>query len=186
MPNWCNNTITITGPKHKIELLWKNATQDADAETGLMNGMIPMPDALRETTSPDPQPGQSNYEGPQPVVDGFTNWYDWRVAKWGIKWDVSSEGLEYSEDGDTATITGWFDSPWGPPIEGIAAYTQANEDVYIECFYHEPGMAFVGCWDSDGGDDHYSYESANDIPDYLDEHFGISEQLEMWAEDELA
>ena len=44
-------------------------------------------------------------------------------------------------------------------------------------------MCFVGCWDSEGGDDYYEYEKADDIPDYLDDHFGISEQLEMWEEE---
>jgi len=184
MPNWCNNTITIKGSTETVKALWDQATQE---DSGLLDAMIPMPEALKGTTSPDPQPGQANYKGPQPVVDGFTNWYDWAIKNWGVKWDVSTEGLEYEDLGDgTASITGWFDSPWGPPIEAMQKFADDMDGAYVELFYHEPGMAFVGCWDSEGGDDYYEYASADDIPDYLDEAFGISEDLAMWAEEETA
>ena len=44
-------------------------------------------------------------------------------------------------------------------------------------------MCFVGCWDSEGGDDYYEYTDGEEIPNYLDEHFGIREDMAMWEEE---
>ena len=197
MPNWCNNSITITGPKDKIEKLWQGATAEGD-DGGLLNAMVPMPKELNGTTSPAPQPGQANYEGPQPVVDGFDNWYDWRVSNWGTKWDVDTEGLEFHEHSDgTAEISGWFDSPWGPPLTALETYSAANEDVYIVEWYEEGGMDFAGHWNSEEGYDDYledisSYareviktgESGSDLYDMLDEYFNLTENRREWIEEE--
>ena len=187
MPNWCNNTITIQGSTETLKTLWDTATSE---DGGLLSAMVPMPEALRDTTSPDPQPGQANYKGPQPKVDGFTNWYDWSVGRWGTKWDVDTEGLEFTDNGDgTASITGWFDSAWSPPIEAYNTFCEAMDGVYLEAFYDEPGMCFVGCWDSEGGDDYYEYSNStaatvtNDIPAYLVEHFALDERMAEWEEE---
>jgi hypothetical protein len=90
MPNWCNNTIEIKGSTETIKKLWEEATAEGD-EGGLLNAMAPMPKALNDTTSPTPT------DSKQPVVDGFDNWYDWRVSNWGTKWDVDTEGLEFTD-----------------------------------------------------------------------------------------
>jgi len=64
------------------------------------------------------------------------------------------------------------------------------DSCYIELLYEESGMCFVGCWDSEGADDHYDYgefTSANikdNIPEYLVEHFALDEQLAEYEEDE--
>jgi hypothetical protein len=89
---------------------------------------------------------------PKELLEG-DGWYGWCVANWGTKWDVSSEGLQLidNEDG-TASIVGYADSAWSPPVDAFQTYANANEDVYLELKYFEPGMAFVGVWDSEGGD----------------------------------
>ena len=50
MPNWCNNTITFTGPKDKIKAIWDEA-KDQDK---FLQILYPMPTALEETTSLPP------------------------------------------------------------------------------------------------------------------------------------
>ena len=185
MPNWCNNTITITGPKDKITKLYT----DAKAENGLLQAMVPMPNELEGTTSPAPKEGE-----PQPLIDGFDNWYDWRVANWGCKWDVDMEGLELSEDG--TTISGWFDSPWGPPIEAYGTYLDQNEDCSLESHYEEGGMDFAGHW-HDGVDDFIENisdyarkaiktgDSGSALYDYLDDELELTENRREWIEEEL-
>jgi hypothetical protein len=129
MPNWNSNTVTIDGPKEKIAALWARAT--AGEDSGLLNAMVPMP---RELLAGD-------------------DWYDWCVENWGTKWDISNEGLQLVDNGNgTASITGYADSAWSPPLEAFQAYANANEDVYLELKYFEPGMSFTGVWDSAGGD----------------------------------
>ena len=163
MPNWCNNSITITGPKDTIADLWKRAKTAQDGDFGLLQAMVPMPEALRGTTSPTPQEGQANYKGEQPMIDGATNWYDWAVNNWGTKWDVSDEGLEFEDTEDGyATISGWFDSAWAPPVQAYNTYLEQNREVSLVSFYEEGGMDFAG-----------HYEDGND--DYME---GISEMCE--------
>jgi len=176
MPNWCNNSITIKGPKDKITALYNEAIQDADDETGLLNAMHPMPKELHDTTSPS--------EG--------DNWYDWRVSNWGTKWEVSSEGLELSEDG--TELTGWFDSAWSPPIGAFEHYIRENDDVDLVCYYEEPGMDFAGKWDN-GADDYIqgiqgiceAYIKTGEYPTDelfrdIDEYFDLVENRRAWMD----
>jgi hypothetical protein len=136
MPNWCNNTITLTGPKEKITAIYNKAKED----NALLQQLKPMPTELEGTTSPAPKEGE-----PQPLVDGFDNWYDWRVENWGTKWDVDMDGLELSDDG--TTITGWFDNAWSPPIHAYEYFLTENEDCSISSLYYEGGMDFAGKWE---------------------------------------
>lgn len=145
MPNWCSNSITITGPADKIRALWEAAQSE---DSGLLNALHPMPVELNDTESPSSSP----------------NWYDWRVTNWGTKWDISNEGLEFEDFSDgTAAISGWADSAWSPPVDAFQAYSNLNPDVSMELKYFEPGMAFVGVWDNEGGDAYW-----DDVGDLLE------------------
>ena len=183
MPNWCSNNITITGPKDKIKAIYDGATAE-----GLLHTLYPMPEQLRDTIKGTGDELQTE------KYDGFTNWYDWAVNNWNTKWDVSAEGLEYEEDGDTATISGWFDSAWAPPVGAVFHYGHRNEDVKIRLSYYEPGMAFVGVATVEEGvsdDDYFEYgdcDSSNvrdAIGTELDDEWNISESMaEYEAENE--
>ena len=185
MPNWCNNTITITGPKDKITNLFETAKK----ENGLLQAMFPMPKELEDTTSPAPKEGK-----PQPLIDGFDNWYDWRVHNWGSKWDVDVEGLELDQDG--TKITGWFDSAWSPPIGAYAHYLEKNADCSIDSFYEEGGMDFAGNWvdfQDDFCDQISDYarkkiktgDSGDTLYDYLDDHLELTENRREYIEEEM-
>ena len=177
MPNWCSNSITITGPVDKIRDLYDNhVILDGDDETGLLDGMYPMPKHLHET-----------------VADGSEgeNWYNWRVNNWGTKWEVSSEGLEFFDNGDgTAMITGWFDSAWAPPIGAYEQFAEQNTDCSVSASYYEPGMDFAGFWDN-GSDEylenlHDEWKRGDDASELfrrLDEEYDLSSQFAEWEED---
>ena len=152
MPNWCNNSINISGSTDTIKTLWDEANKEG---SGLLNAMKPMPKELDGTTSPTPQEGQAGYKGPQPKIDGFDNWYDWRVQNWGTKWDIDpGEGLEFTDNGDgTAQISGWFESAWAPPIQAYDTFLDDMDGCSLTADYHEPGMDFAGFYDN--GDDQY-------------------------------
>lgn len=141
MPNWCNNSITISGPTETIKQLWEDAHADmgGDIERGLLDAMAPMPRELQGTTAPS-EDGQ--------------DWYNWRVDNWGTKWDISDEGLEFIDNGDgTAEITGWFDSAWAPPVGAYEKFLDDMDNCSIEASYYEPGMDFGGFYRN--GDDIY-------------------------------
>ena len=94
MPNWCDNQITITGPNSVIDKIEKIVKEEKDGN-GLLNFMKPMPKELDGTTSPS-----SSADKPQPMVEGFDNWYDWRCENWGTKWEVN-EFYGVDRHGDT-------------------------------------------------------------------------------------
>ena len=174
MPNWCNNSITIKGSTETIKQLWEDANQEGE-DGGLLNAMVPMPVELRDTTK------GSNGDA--------INWYDWCVSNWGTKWDVSLEGLEFTDNGDgTATIEGYFDSAWAPPIDAYSKFCDDMDGVYLEAYYEEGGMGFVGYWDSEGADDHYDYSGAtsdtirNMIPEYLVDYYALDERLDEYEQ----
>ena len=181
MPNWCNNTITLTGPKEKITAIYAKAKED----NALLQQLKPMPKELNDTTSPSPTEGKV-----QPLVDGFDNWYDWRVQNWGTKWDVDMDGLELSDDG--TTITGWFDSAWAPPIHAFEYFLTDNEDCSIKSYYYEGGMDFGGLWEdfadaevtmSDFTADEMEDPNSGLIYD-LNEHFNFSEYVREYEEEQ--
>ena len=181
MPNWCNNTITLTGPKEKITAIYAKAKED----NALLQQLKPMPDALEGTTSPAPKEGKV-----QPLVDGFDNWYYWRVKNWGSKWDVDADNLELSDDG--TTISGWFDSAWAPPIHAYEYFLTDNEDCSIKSYYYEGGMDFGGLWEdfadaeltmSDFTADEMEDPNSGLIYD-LNEHFNFAEYVREYEEEQ--
>ena len=176
MPNWCNNSITITGPIETIKEIWDQTTTQGD-DKGLLNAMHPMPVELEGTTAPS---------------ESGEDWYTWRVNNWGTKWEVSSEGLEFTDNGDgTASISGWFDSAWAPPIGAYETFCDDMDNCSLEASYYEPGMDFAGFWSSENGDEyldnlHDQYElpaeQRSDLYERLDDEYALSEQFEMWEE----
>ena len=172
MPNWCSNSFSITGNTESIRDLWEAAqTAGPDGGFGLLNAIMPEPKDIGE------------------------EWYGWRVENWGTKWDVSGEGLEFVDNGDgTASISGWFDSAWAPPIGAYEQLAADFDSCIIEASYYEPGMDFAGFWSSEGGDEylenlHDEYlippEHRSDLYERLDDEYNLSEQFAEWDEENL-
>lgn len=156
MPNWCSNNLTITGPKEILEKFKSVLGSDESC--------------LLETISP------------------IGEWdYGTAVEAWGTKWDVSTEYLYYTELEDgTAEIDGSFDSAWGPPIQAFATLSEKHPELDIRLSYFEPGMAFVGEWTPEFGEESFEYLN-EDVPEHLDEEWGIEGEIEAakeWEEEE--
>jgi hypothetical protein len=175
MPNWCNNTVTIS---HEDPAMIERVRK-AFNEGRLLDEFIPVPQELRDAVA--------NFEVNEAMVEkyGYSNWYDFCVNEWGTKWDIGADGQE-AIDNDNNTLSLNFDSAWAPPT---TAYEKLMDMGFqILAYYYEPGMCFCGKWDN-GDDDYYEYsgmtseEVANTIPDDLDECFCISEQMAEWEEE---
>ena len=170
MPNWCSNGITL---RHADPEMIQRAAKALQEGTFLQE-FIPCPKELTETVA--------NFEKNEDLVakHGYSNWYDFNVANWGTKWDVSADNVAIE---DANTVTAGFDSAWAPPTR---AYEQLMELGFeIEAFYYEPGMCFVGKWDN-GIDEYYEYggETSETVRESigaeLDDYFGISESMAEW------
>lgn len=140
MPNWCANTITITGDKVNI-LRIKDMMDSIEnkSESNLFQTLVGIPDYMTE----------SEYQ---------EKWYDTNVNNWGTKWDVSYDDAcpQFSEE----EIVLSPDTAWSPPI-GFGAQLAKLYQVDVELYYTEPGCDFCGktyC-DSEGGisEEDYSY-----------------------------
>jgi hypothetical protein len=121
MPNWCSNTVTISHP-------------DPDRIAALVAGL----------KSDEPEFFQIIRPMPESVGD---DWYNWRVAHWGTKWDISEFEI-YDETPNS--IHGYFETAWSPPV---ALYEfMVSEGYHIEAAYSEFGMGFRGTFSNDEGD----------------------------------
>ena len=123
------------------------------------------------------------------VIKPIGEWdYGNAVEAWGTKWDVNTDGMEFTDNGDgTAEISGFFDSAWSPPVDAFQTLSQDLDSCYLELSYFEPGMCFVGYWDSEGADDHYTIDpEAEDmgIPAYLEEEWCVSDWFRTDEDDE--
>jgi hypothetical protein len=107
------------------------------------------------------------------------NWYLWRVANWGTKWDIGcgdGYGLEPTRVDNELSIT--FDSAWSPPLGFYERLVVLGFDV--QASYFEPGMSFAGIWHN-GTDD--SYEGNwNDFPESLRDEFSMHEYYDTMEE----
>jgi hypothetical protein len=132
-------------------------------------------------------------EGLLEAIAPIGDWeYGNAVETWGTKWDVSLEGLEYTDNGDgTASISGWFESAWSPPIGAYEQLAADFDSCIIEASYFEPGMDFAGFWSSEAGEEHLDNlhdewergDEACDLYKQLDEEYNLSEQFAEWAEE---
>ena len=193
MPNWCDNQITITGPNSVIDKIEKIVREDdSHKNNGLLHFMKPMPTELEGTTSPS-----SSADKPQPMVDGFDNWYDWRCENWGTKWEVCEfygvDRQHLNDSLDESTISFGFSSAWAPPIHAYEQFLADNENCSLKAYYYEGGCDFMGVWE-DGVDDCYApgdYKSTDDfwtdgIGYELDEMFNITESMAEWEAEQEA
>jgi hypothetical protein len=132
MPNWCNNSLTVSHPDKEMMAKFAAAVKEGN----LFDTFIPMPAELRDTTAPS----ESNEKLMEKY--GHSDWYSWALDNWGTKWDNCDGEFELDEDGLSGN--GWFDTAWGPPLE---AYRKLQDLGFsIDAGYSESGMGFVGTW----------------------------------------
>ena len=146
MPNWCENTLWISGDASKVkEFVEKAKGEDTDLS---LNNFVPTPEELLTGPAPnlkrDDETDEEHKARMQTLKDryGYTDWFDWRIAHWGTKWDVQAE-VNYEEGDCSAVFT--FDSAWSPPIEWLEAVSRLYPELHFSLKYDEPGMTFMGC-----------------------------------------
>ena len=160
MPNWCYNRLEVRGPTQAIHEVFDPAIA---SQEDFFNVIKPRP------------------------ADEEDNWYEWNISNWGTKWDANPEQVDIDDDNDgMSTVSTNFDSAWSPPI-GVAEHLH-ELGFEVRLYYYEPGIGFAGVWE-DGSDDCYelselsSDEMEEQLPDDLNEMFGISEERRMWEEE---
>lgn len=162
IPNWCSNTLELTGPSDKIASIKKDLVNIKGEN--FFN--IFVPDAV--------EAGKED------------EWYSYNLETYGCKWNCNAFTWDDTilEDKLTgkSTISISFDSPWGPPI---ALYDNLVEQEFeVSAKYYECGMGFVGEY-RDNEDTCYNFSdesSLDNIPEDLVEYWDIRGQMADWDE----
>jgi hypothetical protein len=188
MPNWCNNTLELQHDDAEMITRAKAAFKDGK----LLNEFCPVPESLHVTAGrvgEKGSPEQTELEAQEKAnieAHGYSNWYDYCVNEWGTKWDVG--GDDYNEpidEGPNKVIMSFY-SAWAPPTAAMDKMMDLGFSVRL--YYYEPGMCFAGIYSEDG-DDYYdlsnlsSEQAKEELPEALDEMFGISETMAEYEEE---
>ena len=185
MPNWCQNSLTIT---HDDPTMIARAK--AAFETGhFFNEFIPVPQALVDTVSGYMGDGEEQRKlEAQSALNrhayGYANWYDFCCGEWGTKWDVA-DGEIISETPEMLVME--FNTAWAA---AIPAYDKLTAQGFgIEAMYYEAGMGFCGTYNSEDGGDSYDITGDSlwvelNIPPDINAQFNISEQMREWEEED--
>ena len=177
MPNWCMNQFTV---KHNDkEMLDKFC--DGVSKGNLFQTFIPMPDELLETEAPK----LFSEEERTDLIEkyGHDNWYSWRLANWGVKWDIGEGAIVERLNDNTAQ--GSFDTPWNPPIYAFEALTEMGFD--LDVLFDEEGMGLIGVFNM-YGEQTYDYDFED--PDWKDKIDNddvvalLDERYDMWVQDQ--
>ena len=141
MPNWCWNHLEVTGDEIQLrEFVEKSTINIEENDEFSFNGTYPMPEDLNITSGT-----QTQEEKEQAILNeakyGYTDWYHWRVAEWGTKWDACESHIDHNDINYFAVT---FESAWSPPIAWIDNIMQDFPDLSFTLEYEEPVMCFGG------------------------------------------
>ena len=188
MPNWCNNYLEL---QHEDPAMIERAKK-AFAEGKLLNEFAPVPASLhivsgRVGSDEDAEQKKLAEDTARNIaVHGYGNWYDYCVNEWGTKWDIGGDDYNEPIDEGPNKVIMSFDSAWAPPTAAMDKMMDLGFSVRL--YYYEPGMCFAGIYSEDG-DDYYdlsnlsSEQVKEELPEALDEMFGISETMAEYEEE---
>jgi hypothetical protein len=189
MPNWCNNTLEL----HHEDPAMIERAKKAFAEGKLLEEFCPVPTSLHIVSGrvgDDNDPKQIELEAQEKAnleAHGYKTWYDYCVNEWGTKWDVGGDDYNEPIQESPNKIIMSFDSAWAPPCAAMDKMMDLGFSVRL--YYYEPGMCFAGIYSEDG-DDYYdlsgmsSEQTKEELPEALDDMFGISETMAEYEEEE--
>lgn len=189
MPNWCNNSLTVSHEDAtKIDVLVEAWTKGKFFGT-----ILPEPDY---TTTPVKKTfpelslqyattDEEKAKVLEPTISE-NNWWDWRVQHWGTKWEIDTDDRGTHRFENHLTVS--FDTAWSPPLGIFEALME--QGFSVSAMYYEGGCCFCGSW-VDGEDDFYNIEGnykwvLKNIPKRIDEEFCISENMMEWNLSELS
>lgn len=142
MPNYCSNELLITAHETTPENLETLKSFFKAFEEGEFLQLIkPMPEVLLNTLAP------ADDDAPA-LVDGYKDWYSWRVDNWGTKWDIMHPKI-INFDTTYGELEVHFDTAWSPPISVYKQFHEKYDEFDIQVFYREDGVQLCGYFPDD-------------------------------------
>lgn len=146
MPNYVENAIIITGNKKALNEIFEKYFSDYPISTDEpdklskrlfdFNLVIPIPEELNKTESPNSVNAEEMTE-----KYGYPDWYKWRIANWGVKWN--SEPYGDIDLNDNELLFG-FETPWGTPDKVLSELSKKYPDITIIDDCKEEAGFFAG------------------------------------------
>ena len=135
MPNWCSNTLTVTGDRDALELfaaaVYGQTPDDLTGEPLVLDfeRHLPTPPELLEDRG-DPDEGR------------LPDWRTWRSEHWGTKWNASCAKL--TRKPRQRSLVYQFDTAWSPPLPWLAYVVHGFAELVFELHFHEEFDHFSG------------------------------------------
>jgi len=178
MPNWCQNTLNISGPAEDIQKLKVTANGPVQSYHNYhgTRGEWPVHDDVRVKALAEslPEPGPASvfsFHALYPVPDEVRQLpydsthakkvaeqigrvcayggYTWENEHWGCKWGASEPELHQEED---SFLQYSFETPWGPPMDFLKKVSEDWPTLSFEVEYEECGMGFAGKTEFENGE----------------------------------
>jgi hypothetical protein len=169
MPNWCNNTIEISGSEENMKPIYEFLSKHEDKEHHQDNVM--------QTLIPHDEEYLRIQESGEFLLNPQTVFY-------GTKWDFSLAEA-YVNDCTPTYIHLGPQTAWSPPIEFCSKLAK-KYGVEVKIMYSEPGCDFSGYADIDteGNVDDHEYPYLEGIYHHFDEEefwneIGFQMEMEM-------
>ncbi len=170
MPNWCMNTLNVSGPKDDIAKFKNKAQGPTQTYNDIRETQSKWPihddvrlKALCESLPEEGPVATFSFHALYPVPEDFRRFpydcrrarevgeavgepreyggYTWESNNWGCKWGASESELVEEEDSFLQYV---FDTPWGPPSDFLNKVSEDWPSLCFELEYEEPGMGFAG------------------------------------------
>jgi hypothetical protein len=140
MPNWCENTLIVTGDPEEVDkFVSENKDDKADTEYLLFSKAVPEP----------------TYEGygdasKDKTPSGLPTWYKWRIENWGTKWEPDGSGIEetttFVNGRPVKTKKYYFGTAWGPANIWFEKMIDRYQPLRFSYVYGESGNDFGGAF----------------------------------------
>lgn len=124
MPNWCDNTLIVTGSNDRVKQFMEETCHD---------------------DTPNRKELKFSAHFPEPNAE---DWYDWRIKNWGTKWNGDIYDIKINE----GELIVNFASAWSPPTHWLQKVARIFPDLHFELTYMETGIWFAGLCIAEGED----------------------------------
>ena len=148
MPNWCDNSLTVTGDAESLQK-FLTAITNADESITILKNLVPFPTELEGEDILDKE---GNVFGKAFTDDG----YSWCLRNWGTKWGDCE--TQVTVNGDYLVIR--YETAWSPALEGLERVSLLFPTLAFQTDWVEEGMQSIGAASFQNGDG-----SVYDVPD---------------------
>lgn len=168
MANYCDNKLTLYHADAEKITEAINAYNDGR----FFEQFIPQPPKLRSLDECRGDESTAALIAENRAATGYGFVTDFREKAWGSRWDIGQKEFGDCEIVDANTVNFRFDTAWKPPIAGYAKLEEL--DFEVKGLYYEPGNKLAGVYQWGSNDEHRDWNSAEDLPDGLDDAFEIT------------